>query len=126
MMIPVLVMGFLSGCGEEKEPESSYGFLPLEEIEVKVGEEFIIAQQFDLNSGYIWREKFDESMLELLDSSIESETKEDETIVLHQVFRFKAKQKGNTQIFLAHIRSSLQGDDVRTQEIFDIHIDKSS
>ena len=42
MMIPVLVIGFLSGCGEEKEPESSYGFLPLEEIEVRVGEEFII------------------------------------------------------------------------------------
>ena len=95
----------------------------MEKIEVKVNDEFTIARPFNLNSGYIWREKYDESMLELLDSEIDTETREDGTIILYQVFRFKAKQKGNTQIFLAHIRASMEGDDVRTQEIFDIYID---
>ncbi|TET49454.1 MAG: hypothetical protein E3J57_00515, partial [Dehalococcoidia bacterium] len=85
--------------------------------------EFTIARPFNLNSGYIWREQFDESMLELLDSIVDSETKEDGTIVLYQVFRFKANQKGNTQIFLAHIRSSIDGSEVRTQEVFDIYIE---
>ena len=80
------------------------------------------ARPFDLNSGYIWREQFDESMLELLESIVDSETKDDGNIILYQVFRFKAKQKGNTQIFLAHIRASMEGDDVRTQEIFDVYI----
>ncbi len=122
-MIPVIVIGLLAGCGEMEEEGSKYGFLPVEKIEIKVNDEFTIARGFDLNSGYIWREKFDESMLELLDSIVDSETREDGTIVLYQVFRFKAKQKGNTQIFLAHIRSSMEGNDVRTQEIFDIYID---
>jgi len=122
-MIPVIVIGFLAGCGGKEEPEQKYGFLPVEKIEVKVNQEFSIARGFDLNSGYIWREKYDESMLELLDSIIDSETREDGTIILYQVFQFKAKQKGNTQIFLAHIRASMEGDDVRTQEIFDIYID---
>ena len=122
-MIPVLIIGLLAGCGGKEEEGSKYGFLPVEKIEVKVNDEFTIARQFDLNSGYIWREQFDESMLELLDSAIDTETKEDGTIILYQVFQFKAKQKGNTQIFLAHIRASIEGDDIRTQEIFDIYID---
>lgn len=122
-LIPVMVIGLLSGCGGKEEEESKYGFMPLEKIEVKVNEEFAIARQFDLNSGYIWREKYDESMLELLKSGIDTEKKEDGTIILYQVFRFKAKQKGNTQIFLAHIRASLEGDDIRTQEVFDIYIE---
>jgi len=121
-MMPVLIIGLLVGCGEKEEAEQKYGFLPVEKIEVKANEEFTIARPFDLNSGYIWREKFDESTLELLDSEIDTETKEDGTIILYQVFRFKAKQKGNTQIFLAHIRASMEGDDVRTQEVFDIYI----
>jgi len=121
-LIPVMVIGLLVGCGGDEESEQKYGFLPVEKINVKVDEEFTIARSFDLNSGFIWREKYDESMLELLKSEIDSETKEDGTIILFQVFRFKAKQKGNTQLFLAHIRSSMEGDEIRTQEVFDINI----
>ncbi|HEY51410.1 MAG TPA: protease inhibitor I42 family protein [Dehalococcoidia bacterium] len=122
-IIPILIIGLLAGCGEkEEEAEQKYGFLPVEKIEVKVNEEFSIARQFDLNSGYIWREQYDESMLELLQNIIDSETKEDGTIILYQVFKFKARQKGNTQIFLAHVRSSMGGDEVRTQEVFDVYI----
>lgn len=121
-MIPVIVIGLLSGCGEKEEEGSKYGFLPVEKIEVKVNDEFTIARSFDLNSGYIWRESYDESMLELLESIVDTETKEDGTIILYQVFRFKAKKEGNTQMFLAHIRSSIDGPEVRTQEIFDIVI----
>jgi len=76
-----------------------------------------------LNSGYIWREKYDETMLELLSNEVDTETKEDGTIILYQVFRFKAKQKGNTQILLAHIRSTLEGPVVAKQEAFDIYIE---
>lgn len=123
IMVPIIVIGLLAGCGQKEEAANNkFGFLPVEKIEVKLNEEFTIARGFDLNSGYIWREQFDESMLELLDSIVDSETKEGGTIVLYQIFRFKAKQKGNTQIFLAHIRSSIDGPEVRTQEVFDIYI----
>ena len=123
VMIPIMVIGLLVGCGEKEEAANNkFGFLPVEKIEVKVNEEFTIARGFDLNSGYIWRESYDESMLELLKNEVDTETKEDGTIVLYQVFNFKAKQKGNTQILLAHIRSSLGGNEVRTQEVFDIVI----
>jgi len=120
-LIPVMVVGLLSGCGEKTE-ESKYGFMPVEKIEVKVNGEFTISRGFDLNSGYIWREKYDETMLELLKSEVDTETKEDGTIILYQVFQFKAKQKGDTQVFLAHMRSSLGGNEIRTQEVFNIHI----
>jgi len=122
LMIPVLIIGLLTGCGEKEENEQKYGFLPVEKIEVKVDEEFSISREFDLVSGYIWREKYDESMLELLENKIASETKDSGAIVLYQVFKFKARKKGNTQIFLAHIRTSIDGDEVRTQEIFDVNI----
>lgn len=124
VMVPIIVIGLLAGCGQkEEETDNKFGFLPVEKIEVKLNEEFTIARVFDLNSGYIWRESYDESMLELLESIVDTETKEDGTIILYQVFRFKAKKEGNTQMFLAHIRSSIDGSDVRRQEIFDIYIE---
>ena len=122
ILMSVMIIGLLAGCGGEEESEQKYGFLPVEKIEVKVNEEFSIARPFDMNSGYIWREKYDESMLELLKSEIDSETREDGTIILYQVFYFKAKQEGNTQLFLAHVRTSIDGDEIRTQEVFDIYI----
>jgi len=122
-MIPIMVIGLLAGCAEkEEEADQKWGFLPVEKIEVKVNEEFIISRPFDLNSGFIWREKYDETMLELLSNEVDTETKEDETIVLYQVFRFQAKKKGNTQLFLASTRSTLDGPVVAKQEVFDIYI----
>ncbi len=123
-MLPVMIIGLLAGCADKEEPaEKSYGFLPMERIELKVNKEFTIKREFDLTSGYIWREKYDETMLELLVNEIDTETKEDGSIVLYQVFRFKAKKKGNTQLFLAFTRSSLGGTNVAKQEVFDIYIE---
>jgi hypothetical protein len=122
VVVPIMVIGFLSGCGEKEEAEQEYGFLPVEKIEVKVNQEFSIARTFDMNSGFIWREKYDETMLELLVNEIGTETEEDGNIVLYQVFRFKAKKKGNTQLFLAFTRSTLDGPVVAKQEVFDIYI----
>jgi len=121
-MIPVLIIGLLAGCGEKEETGQKYGFLPVEKIEVKVNEEFSISRPYDLHSGFIWREKYDESMLELLDTKIDYETRESGEIVLFQVFTFNARKKGNTPIFLAHTRTSIDGDEVRTQEVFDVYI----
>ena len=123
VLLAIMVTGLLAGCGEkEEEAEQKWGFLPVEKMEVKVNEEFTLARGFDMNSGFIWREKHDESMLELLENMIDSETREDGTIVLLHVFRFQAKKKGNTQIFLANTRSTLEGPIVSEQVIFDVYI----
>ena len=123
VLLAIMVTGLLAGCGDkEEEAEQKWGFLPVEKMEVKVNEEFTLARGFDMNSGFIWREKHDESMLELLENMIDSETREDGTIVLLHVFRFQAKKKGNTQIFLANTRSTLEGPIVSEQVIFDVYI----
>ncbi|MGB2815348.1 MAG: hypothetical protein WBC50_02840 [Dehalococcoidales bacterium] len=122
-LLVIMVTGLLAGCGgKEEEAEQKWGFLPVEKVELKVNEEFTIAKGFDMNSGFIWREKYDESMLELLENIVDSETREDGTIVLLHVFRFQAKKKGNTQIFLANTRSTLDGPVVSEQIVYDVYI----
>ena len=123
-LLAIVLTGLLAGCGEkEEEKEKEWGFLPVEKVEIKVNEELIITRGFDMNSGFIWREKYDESMLELLKNEIDSETREDGTIVLLHVFRFKALKKGNTQIFLANTRSTLEGPIVSEQIVYDVYIE---
>jgi len=122
-LLAIIITGLLAGCGgKEEEAERKWGFLPVEKMEVKVNEEFCIAKGFDMNSGFIWREKYDESMLELLENIVDSETREDGTVVLYHVFRFQAKKKGNTQIFIAHTRSTLEGPIVGEQIVYDVYI----
>jgi len=122
MLLPIIVFGLLAGCAGEEEKGKDFGFLPVTKMDVKVNGEFSISRPVDLNSGFIWREKYDESMIELLENAVDTETKEDGTIVLYQVLRFKAKKKGNTQIFLASTRATLEGPIVASQEVFDIYI----
>jgi hypothetical protein len=123
VVLAIIITGLLAGCdGKEEEAEQKWGFLPVEKMEVKVNEEFTIATGFDMNSGFIWREKYDESMLELLENIVDSETREDGTIVLLHVFRFQAKKKGNTQLFMANTRSTLDGPVISEQIVYDIYI----
>ena len=122
-LLAIMITGLLAGCGgKEEEADQKWGFLPVEKVEVKVNEEFTITRGFDLNSGFIWREKYDESMLELLENIVDSETMEDGTVVLYHVFRFQAKKKGNTQIFLAKTRAALEGPTVSEQVVYDVYI----
>ncbi len=122
-LLAIMITGLLAGCGgTEEETDQKWGFLPVEKVEVKVNEEFTITRGFDMNSGFIWREKYDESMLELLENMVDSETREDGTVVLYHVFRFQAKKKGNTQIFLAKTRAALEGPTVSEQVVYDVYI----
>jgi len=122
-LLAIMITGLLAGCGgKEEEADQKWGFLPVEKVEVKVNEEFTITRGFDMNSGFIWREKYDESMLELLENIVDSETREDGTVVLYHVFRFQAKKKGNTQVFLAKTRATLEGPIVSEQVVYDVYI----
>ena len=125
VMVFILVVCLLASCGCEDKSDSGtkIGIEPVETISTSVNDEFTIAREFDLNSGYIWREKYDESMLELVENTVATEELEDKTIVLSQVFRFKALKRGKTEIILAHRRATLEGPIIAKQEIISVNIE---
>ena len=108
----------MTGCGGEGKSDVE----PVETISTGVNQEFTITRQFDLNSGFIWRESYDESMLEVVESTIDTEKRDDTQIILLQVFRFKALKKGKTEITLVHRRETLQGPIIARQEVISVNI----
>ncbi len=97
LIIPVLAVCLLAGCGGEVKVY----YDPEETISVKANHEFIIATTSNPVTGYMWRETYDESLLELTASSFEvsEAVKRGEAKVgLEQHFHFKALQKAKTQI----------------------------
>ena len=86
-LLAIMITGLLAGCGgKEEEAEQKWGFLPVEKMEIKVNEEFTITKGFDMHSGFIWREKYDESMLELLENIIDfgEDKKPLNSIIVHK------------------------------------------
>ncbi len=117
-----LVLSLVAGCGKSESVDySKIGVKIAQTIDTKVNQEFTLSRTFDLNSGYMWREKYDEKMLELLEGSIDTETQQDGTIILLQVFRFKALKKGKTYLLLAYSRLGLEGETVARQDIIEVN-----
>jgi predicted secreted protein len=118
-----LMLSLVAGCAKSESVDySKIGIKIAQTIDTSVNQEFTLSRSFDLNSGYMWREKYDEKMLELLESSIDTEKHEDGTIVLLQVFRFKALKKGKTYLVLAYSRLGLEGEMVARQDIIEVNI----
>jgi len=113
-----LTAGFITSCSNEPKIEIE----PTEIVSTSVNQEFTLSREFDLNSGYMWREDYDESMLELIDTAVETDEQEGGGITLLQVFRFKAIKKGKTVIILVHARPTLDGLMVAQQDIISVNI----
>lgn len=97
VVVPILTVCLAAGC----EEEVNIYYDPEQTISAKVNHEFIIATSTNPPTGYMWRETFDENMVELTVSKIElSEAvkRGEAEIGLEQHFRFKALKKGKTQI----------------------------
>jgi predicted secreted protein len=119
-LLLILATCLMTGCGGDENGTS--GVEPVETITTGVNQEFTITRQFDLNSGFIWRETYDEKMLELLENSIDTEKRDDTQIILLQVFRFKALKKGKTEVTIVHRRETLQGPIIAQQEVISVNI----
>lgn len=119
-LVPLLILAtcLTTGCGDD----GNSGVEPVETISTGVNQEFTLTREFDLNSGFIWRETYDEKMLELLDSTIDTEKRDETKIILFQVFRFKALKKGKTEITLTHRRETLQGPIIGRQDVIGVNI----
>ena len=119
-----LAVCLIAGCsGEEKSGEAKSGGDVVETLSTSVNQEFTLARKFNLSSGYIWREDYDESMLELVESTIEADEQEDAKIILSQVFRFKALKKGKTEVTLVYRRATLEGPLIARQELISVNIE---
>ena len=119
LIILIIVVCPMAGCGEAKiftDPEQP--------IRVKVNHEFIIATSTNPPTGFMWREKFDEGMFELVISTVEvSEAvkKGEAAIGLEQHFRFKTLKRGKTEITIL-----LAGPDltwVKNKKVFTVNIE---
>ena len=113
-----LTAGFIASCSDEPKIEIE----PTEIVSTSINQEFTLSREFDLNSGYMWREDYGESVLELVETAVETDEQEGGEITLLQVFRFKALKKGKTVITLVHARPTLDGLMVAQQDIISVNI----
>ena len=118
VLLLILATCLMTGCGGDGKSAIE----PVETISTGVNQEFTITRQFDLNSVFIWRETYDEKMLELLENTIDTEKRDDTQIILLQVFRFKTLKKGKTEITLVHRRETLEGPIIARQEVISVNI----
>jgi len=116
VMAFILVAGLIAGCSGEPQ------IAPVETINTGVGQEFGVTRGFDMNSGYMWREEHNESLLEVVDTAIDTTKTEGGRITLLQVFRFKALKKGKTTIILTHARLTLEGPIIARQDVISVNI----
>jgi len=118
-----LMLSLVAGCGKSESVDySKIGIKIAQTIDTSINQEFTLSRSFDYSSGYMWREKYDEKMLEHVESSIDTEKQADGTIILLQVFRFKALKKGTTYPVLVYSRLGLEGEMVAQQDIIEVNI----
>jgi len=119
VLTSILLVFLLAGCSGEPDIYRE----PDEVITVKVNQEFIIATETSPPTGYMWTAIVDESMLELISSTVESnrvEIQGEEKTILEQHFRCRALKKGATEVQL-----NLRGPDVKhswDQKVFPVEI----
>jgi len=119
----MLIAPLIAGCGDKDTgDEIMIAVKPTEIVSTGVNQEFSLSREFDLNSGYMWREEHDEDMLELVGTSIDTNENEDGQIVLSQVFRFKALKKGKTLITLIYARQTLEGPIIAQQDLISVNV----
>lgn len=115
----ILAVCLIAGCGKVKIYTDTE-----ETISTRVNHEFIIATGSNPATGYMWREDYDESMLELVASTFEvsEAVKRGEAEVgLEQHFRFKALKKGKTELNINLVGPSLKW--IKQRKVFDVNIE---
>jgi predicted secreted protein len=119
VLTPILLVFLFAGCSGEPDIYREPGVV----ITVKTNQEFIIATATNPPTGYMWTATVDESMLELISSTVESsrvEIQGEEKAILEQRFRCRALKKGTTEVQL-----NLRGPDVKhswDQKVFPVEI----
>jgi len=115
----VLLVGSVIGCvsGQQKEYTD-----PRQDIEIGVGEQFIITLDSNPTTGYEWQADFDESLLGLVQDEFKPAKTEPGMAGVggKQSFTFQGVKKGKTEVTLTYKRSWEEG--FAEQKVFVISI----
>lgn len=124
LAIFILAVSLVTGC---KSEEVAYEVRTYEDntetINAKVNQEFVIALDFDLL--HLWREKYDESRLELVEATFDANPRVkrgEEEAGLAEYFRFKALKRGKTEVTLNKMTSD--GQRIIEQKVFKVNIER--
>jgi len=117
----VLTLGLVVGCTTVKTYTDSG-----QEIDIGVGQEFIIALGSNPTTGYSWQASYDESMLELVGGEPTYEAGETGDDVVGaggiESFQFRAMEAGETEITLTYAQP-WEGGGVGETKVFTVVIE---
>lgn len=115
----VLTLGLVAGCTTIMTYDDEG-----HEIDIGVGQEFIIALGSNPTTGYSWQESYDESMLELVEATYEADEKTEDLVGAGgvELFRFLTLQAGETEISLTYAQP-WEGGGVDETKVFTVIID---
>lgn len=117
--LSLLLINLVIGCaGQQPEEYSDAG----QEIEIGVGDEFIVALESNPTTGYQWEVDFDESFLELVLDEFEPGEAEEGMVGVggKQKFTFEGLKAGETELTLTYKRS--WEEDFAEQKVFLVSI----
>lgn len=119
--VAVLTLGLVAGCTTVMTYDDEG-----HEIDIGVGQEFIIALGSNPTTGYSWQASYDESMLELVGGEPTYEADEtDEGVVGSggvEYFRFKALEAGEAEVTLTYAQP-WEGGGVADTKVFTVNIE---
>jgi inhibitor of cysteine peptidase len=114
--VAVLMLGLMAGCVGVKTYKDVG-----ENIDISVGQEFIIALASNQTTGYSWQASYDETMLELVggESTYEPEETDEEVVGGGgtELFRFKALKAGEVEVTMTYAQP-WEGGDVGDTKVF--------
>jgi len=117
----VLTLGLVAGCTVVKTYDDAG-----QEIDIDVGQEFIIALGSNPTTGYSWQASYDETMLELVGGEPTYEADEEGEDVVGaggvEYFRFLALEAGETEITLTY-EQPWEGGEVGETKVFTVIIE---
>ena len=116
--IALTLVPLMSGCVAKTYTDSG------QTIDIKQGQEFVIALGSNPTTGYSWQANFDESLLELVESNYEPGKESREGLVGAggiEYFKFKALGKGQSEITLLYKRAWEK--ESIDQKLFTVNID---
>ena len=121
ILILVVVIGSLLATGCTGGPKVYTD--PDKVINVKVGQEFIIALGANPTTGYTWNEGFDGDFLQLIENKYKPSDTKGGMVGAGGVrsFQFKALKKGETKVTLVH-KQAWEGGNVGETEVFRVSI----
>lgn len=116
VVVVVLTLGLVVGCAGVKTYKDVG-----DNIDIGVGDEFIIALSSNPTTGYSWQASYDETMLELVggESTYEPEETDEEVVGGGgtDFFRFKALKAGEVDVTMTYAQH-WEGGEVGDTKVF--------